>query len=157
MLVVEVNGGFCRKPFECEFLPRPSYSSLFVDITDVHPTPDIYWRYDYARKTFHPPAGDIDDPESEYAIQHRWNEVRNQRQIFLLESDWTQLPDAFPMKAWRERRRWKKYRQELRDLPQKYSGDNPMFVVFPPKPANIIRPSFIGRVKAFIAILRSKG
>lgn len=99
MKIIEVNGGYCRKPFECDFVPRPTYSSLFLDITDVTPQPDEFWRYDYQTKQFFAPGGDINDIHSEYAIMLKWNDIRNQRSIFLIESDWTQLPDcALPAK-----------------------------------------------------------
>lgn len=141
MKIVEVNGGYCRKPFECDFVPRPTYSSLFLDITDVTPQPDEFWRYDYQTKQFFAPGGDINDIHSEYAIMLKWNDIRNQRSIFLIESDWTQLPDcALPAK---EKKAWKKYRQELRDLPNKYADINPVFVVFPIKPNHIIRRTFM--------------
>jgi hypothetical protein len=155
MLIVEVNGGYCRKPFECDFLPRSSYSSLFLDITNVEAKPDEFWRYDYQSKQFYEPSGDVNDISSEYAIRVKWNDVRNQRQIFLLESDWTQLPDCFlPRK---EKLAWKKYRQELRDLPQKYAHTNPVFVVFPIKPTHIIQRTFWQKIVfVFNKIVRGK-
>lgn len=42
--------------------------------------------------------------------------IREYRNRLLVESDWTQLPDA-PLKE-EERKAWKDYRQALRDLPQ---------------------------------------
>lgn len=141
MKIIEVNGGYCRKPFECDFLPRPTYSSLFLDITNVVPQPDEFWRYDYKAKQFFAPDGDINDINSEYSIRLKWNDIRNQRAIFLMESDWTQLPDcSLPEK---EKKAWKEYRQELRDLPQKYANINPVFVVFPIKPSHIIQRTFM--------------
>jgi hypothetical protein len=155
MLVVEVNGGYCRKPFESSFLPRPTYSSLFIDITNTDPQPDEYWRYDYTTKKFVAPEGNINDINSEYTKRLKWNDVRNQRQIFLMESDWTQMPDsALP---WREKLAWRKYRQELRDIPQKYANENPVFVVFPPRPTHIIQRTFLQRlIFVFNRVFRGK-
>jgi hypothetical protein len=51
-----------------------------------------------------------------YQLQNEYmeplQEVRWKRDIFLLESDWTQLPDA-PC----DREAWATYRQALRDFP----------------------------------------
>jgi hypothetical protein len=151
MKIVEVNGGYCRKPFECSFVPVPTYSSLFIDITNVTPQPDEFWAYDYNTKSFKEPEGDMNDPNSDYAIRLKWNDVRNQRQIYLVESDWTQLIDC--QLPWKEKRAWKKYRQELRDLPQKYAGQNPLFIVFPPRPTYIIQRNLVGRIRTFIKLL----
>jgi hypothetical protein len=151
MKIVEVNGGYCRKPFECNFVPVPTYSSLFIDITNVTPQPDEYWSYDYKTKSFKEPEGDMNDHNSDYAIRLRWNDVRNQRQIYLVESDWTQLADC--QLPWKEKRAWRKYRQELRDLPQKYVGQNPLFVVYPPRPTYTLKQNLIGRIKTFIKLL----
>lgn len=54
--------------------------------------------------------------------------IRAQRHRLLVESDWTVLPDS-PL----DQQAWAKYRQELRDLPQKY--DDPTKVVWPTPPA----------------------
>lgn len=155
MKIIEVNGGYCRKPFECDFLPRPTYSSLFLDITNVYPQPNEYWRYDYISKKFFEPSGDVNDCNSEYSIMVKWNDIRNQRSIFLIESDWTQLPDcALPKK---EKKEWAKYRQELRDLPKKYANINPIYVVFPVKPTHIIQRTFIqSLVFVFNKVFRGK-
>ena len=44
-------------------------------------------------------------------------EVRWKRDILLLESDWTQLPDA-PV----DREAWATYRQALRDFPETWTA-----------------------------------
>lgn len=151
MIIIEVNGGYCRRPFECNFVPRPTYSSIFIDVSNVNPRPDEYWRYDYTNKVFVAPEGDVNDFNSEYAKRIKWNDIRNQRHIFLMESDWTQLPDcALP---WREKRAWKKYRQELRNIPQKYSNENPVYVVFPPRPTYIIKQNLFQQIILFIKLL----
>jgi hypothetical protein len=53
------------------------------------------------------------------------------RNKLLLESDWTQLPDAVLTPE--ERAAWQAYRQLLRDIPQDYA--NPGNVIFPERPA----------------------
>lgn len=51
----------------------------------------------------------------------------------LKESDWTQMPDS-PLSD-SKKTEWAIYRQELRDLPTKYSNkDNIDTIVFPSKP-----------------------
>lgn len=46
--------------------------------------------------------------------------VRTQRDRELRESDWTQQPDS-PLTP-QQRSAWARYRQDLRDLPQRYAG-----------------------------------
>lgn len=154
MLVVEVSNGFCKKPFECDFLPRSTFASIFIDVTDSKVTPDEYWQYNHANKTFTPPPmtnGSVDYTSVEY-IMAKWNDVRNHRNVLLMESDWTQIPDA-PL-GFFEKLKWKKYRRALRDVPQ--TIDNPVFFQFPPKPSSTIRPSVIQSVSIlFKSLFRS--
>lgn len=49
--------------------------------------------------------------------EERWEIVRNSRNLELQKSDWTQLPDTALPEG--ERVRWKRYRHELRGIPQK--------------------------------------
>lgn len=157
MLIIEVNNGFCRKPFECDYVPVPTFTSFFVDVTNVEPKPDEYWTYNYSTKKFTPPpkteCGCDIDYASDYMIKAKWNDVRNQRNIFLMESDWTQLPDS-PL-SWFEKQKWKTYRKYLRDIPQKHIG-NPVFVQFPPKPSNIMQAPFWFTFKKFVGLLIRK-
>ena len=51
------------------------------------------------------------------------NVLRTKRNKLLAESDWTVMPDS-PLSA-EKQDEWKIYRQELRDIPSKYS--NPPF------------------------------
>lgn len=53
---------------------------------------------------------DIPDP---------WIAKRQERNLILQSTDWTQLPDA-PLTI-AQKNAWKTYRQKLRDLPQDYS------------------------------------
>ena len=55
------------------------------------------------------------------------NDIRNQRDLLLAESDWTQVPDA-PV----DQQTWAEYRQALRDVPQQ-SGF-PTDINWPTKP-----------------------
>ena len=52
----------------------------------------------------------VDPPE--WATSYKWNRLRETRNDFLVQSDWTQVSDA-PVDA----DAWKTYRQTLRDLP----------------------------------------
>ena len=54
-------------------------------------------------------------------IRDAWEAVRAERDRRLAASDWTQLPDAQLPDA--QRAAWKKYRQALRDLPERLSDD----------------------------------
>lgn len=56
------------------------------------------------------------------------NEVRQKRDLFLVETDWTQLPDV-PTAT---KELWGSYRQALRDIPQQEGF--PKLVTWPEKP-----------------------
>jgi hypothetical protein len=58
------------------------------------------------------------------------NVLRNQRNILLTQSDWTQLPDAALTD--KEKESWSKYRQALRDLPTQFTDLTKL--KFPKKP-----------------------
>jgi hypothetical protein len=57
--------------------------------------------------------------------------LRAERDARLAASDWTQMPDAPLTDA--QRKKWSKYRQELRDLPAKTK--DPSSVKWPKSPA----------------------
>jgi len=59
-----------------------------------------------------------------------WGEVRTERDRRLAACDWTQLADAPFDEA--KKNEWKKYRKDLRDVPQKHP--NPDAVVWPEAP-----------------------
>tara|TARA_R100001163_G_C5063154_1_gene200388 strand:- start:786 stop:1007 length:222 start_codon:yes stop_codon:yes gene_type:complete len=60
-------------------------------------------------------------------------DLRNTRDIFLKESDWTQVPDS-PLSD-SKKAEWATYRQTLRDMPGTYSSEtDPLKVVWPDKP-----------------------
>jgi hypothetical protein len=58
------------------------------------------------------------------------NALRGRRDELLAKSDWTQGSDS-PLSD-EQKAEWRKYRQELRDLPEKY--DHPVWCVFPDIP-----------------------
>lgn len=70
--------------------------------------------------------------ESEIAAdtEQKWVNIRSQRNIYLLESDWTQLVDS-PITGTPLQALWKEYRQALRDIT---NYPNPDVVVWPQKP-----------------------
>jgi hypothetical protein len=69
------------------------------------------------------------DAEIEAADKkNAWVELRKRRHALLLDSDWTQVPDA-PV----DREAWAVYRQQLRDLPK--NTTDPRNPVWPTTPA----------------------
>jgi hypothetical protein len=76
---------------------------------------------------------DILKPESPPEIKAppiTWEIIRAQRNEFLRQSDWTQLPDAPLTKE--QNVAWKTYRQSLRDIPNTFS--TPESVKWPEAP-----------------------
>lgn len=65
--------------------------------------------------------------ENENSIQ--WQNIRNERNKLLLESDWTQLTDS-PLTP-ENKSEWESYRQELRDVT---SQSDPKNIIWPSKP-----------------------
>lgn len=68
------------------------------------------------------------DTEAE-AQEKAFKALRSQRDMLLLQSDWTQLQDAPLTDA--QRQSWATYRQSLRDLPATFDINN---IVYPEKP-----------------------
>jgi len=60
-------------------------------------------------------------------VDKAWTELREQRNLLLSKTDWTQVPDA-PV----DKQAWATYRQELRDLPD--NTQDPREVVWPTPP-----------------------
>lgn len=162
--VVEVVQGFCKKPFWCDFVPKSMFGMLFVDITNLETKPDEFWKYNYDTKTFSPPDRDLNDLTHPDSILMGWIQVRQTRQIRLMESDWTQLCDA-PVSKY-EKKVWAKYRQELRDLPQKCHDIHPSLLNWPISPDRLLIDrsfslkhwiiGFAGYIKDFIRLLISE-
>lgn len=65
----------------------------------------------------------VENPTDEWL----WHHIRLERNKLLAECDWTMLPDANV-----NIEIWKKYRQELRDLPS--MNKDPNKITFPKKP-----------------------
>jgi hypothetical protein len=61
-------------------------------------------------------------------INSAWNELRKGRLNLLIDSDWTQVPDA-PVNT----SDWASYRQQLRDLPA--NTTDPRNVIWPSQPS----------------------
>lgn len=69
--------------------------------------------------------------EIQSEINSRWESIRSQRNIYLLESDWTQLSDS-PLSN-QKQIEWQIYRQTLRDIT---NADSPHGIMWPEKPSN---------------------
>jgi hypothetical protein len=70
---------------------------------------------------------DLDADASAAKVGAQWNAIRAERNKLLVESDWTQLPDA-PVDA----PAWATYRQALRDVT---TQANPFAVIWPESPS----------------------
>lgn len=71
---------------------------------------------------------DLSADESAAKVGAQWNVIRAERNKLLVESDWTQLPDA-PVDA----AAWATYRQALRDVT---TQANPFAIVWPQGPSS---------------------
>ena len=69
---------------------------------------------------------DDDNPIIEAKLISRMRAKRNK---LLAKSDWTQTPDVPQETIWK----WKTYRQDLRDIPQKQT--DPTNITWPTKPS----------------------
>ena len=58
-----------------------------------------------------------------------WDNIRADRDQRLADTDWTQTPDVPQETIWK----WKTYRQDLRDIPQKQT--DPTNITWPTKPS----------------------
>jgi len=75
-----------------------------------------------------PSKAELDKLSDEVDAEIAWITIKKNRNKLLAESDWTQISDV-PKKT---QKKWKEYRQSLRDIPQFF--EDPDFVVFPEKP-----------------------
>lgn len=69
-------------------------------------------------------------------LQWLLNELRSSRNLKLMQSDWTQLPDVPLTDA--KKAEWAVYRQQLRDLPSTVTGlnsDRTISANYPVEPA----------------------
>ena len=69
------------------------------------------------------------ETELQIDLENRWRSVRSERNKFLSESDWTQLPDS-PLTP-EKKTEWSSYRQQLRDVTSQLDPNN---IVWPIKP-----------------------
>lgn len=74
---------------------------------------------------------EIEDKNNEELI-NKWNNIRSRRNELLRQSDIYVLVDRWNSMTIEKQQEWSIYRQELRDLPNKFS--NPDSVVFPNVP-----------------------
>jgi len=93
-----------------------------IDITGLNPMPEEGWSYDGS--SFAPPVPDV-----EYA----WQILREMRDRYLAQSDWTQFPDVQATMEEEKKAAWAVYRQALRDLPA--NTTDPFNVTWPVPPA----------------------
>ena len=59
-----------------------------------------------------------------------WENIRKKRNFLLKSTDWTVSPGSSVDQA-----QWSAYRQNLRDIPQKYKNESPNKVMWPIKPS----------------------
>jgi hypothetical protein len=143
--------GIVRGTFEASQLPYGQPGICYVDITDFETPPNVMDEYNPARNTFSPSTV-YTDPTHPKNIEYMWTAIRATRCNGLYSTDHTQAPD-YPNKVMQKR--YRKYRQELRDLPQKYS--NPYDVVFPTEPNKCrIEFTFFERLQNVWAVIKTK-
>ena len=61
---------------------------------------------------------------------NNWQNIRKKRNFLLKSTDWTVSPGSSVDQA-----QWSAYRQNLRDIPQKYKNISPDKIVWPIKPS----------------------
>ena len=74
-------------------------------------------------------TADAADTPPTPTLDQQWAIVRADRDLRLKETDWTQTPDVPQETIWK----WKTYRQDLRDIPQKQTDPNN--ITWPTKPS----------------------
>ena len=126
----EVNGGMVRDLLLADFVPMGRPGVEWVDITDLSPEPQRGWLYDAGSRKFTPNKNN--DPYDPIMLREAWSVVRQTRAIMLSETDYTQLKD-YP--DWIYKRRYREYRQDLRDIPEIF--DDPYKVIYPNEPQKV--------------------
>jgi len=76
---------------------------------------------------------DFTSAELAESVQSAWTQLRLERDQFLAESDWTELPSVKANRSAEWAADWDKYRQALRDITDNTSIDK---VVWPEKPSS---------------------
>lgn len=77
-------------------------------------------------------TGLYDNTPTEEEIEGPFEEVRSIRDNLLVDSDWTQLPDAPLNEA--EKESWRIYRQDLRDITEDVDSDGLLDPIWPTDP-----------------------
>jgi hypothetical protein len=72
---------------------------------------------------------DASTEEIEFRINTQWNQIRSDRNQYLQQCDWTQLPDS-PLTV-EKKQEWATYRQSLRDVTNQ---EDPFNIIWPTKP-----------------------
>jgi hypothetical protein len=75
------------------------------------------------------------ESEIQDLINQKWINIRSQRNVYLAESDWTQMTDS-PLSELKKEE-WKQYRQSLRDIT---NFDSPDHVIWPERPSSVDPP-----------------
>lgn len=70
---------------------------------------------------------ELSDEDKAERLSSTWDQIRNERNERLKQSDWTQVQDS-PV----DRNAWAEYRNALRNIPQ--DNDNPLNIVWPVEP-----------------------
>jgi len=100
--------------------------NFIVDVEDDFEMMGYITSYDFGSKNIVQVKEDLSGLPGQEEID--LENLRNQRNRLLVESDWTQLPDI-PETI---KNAWQTYRQELRDITKTYQS--PDTVVWPTKP-----------------------
>jgi hypothetical protein len=123
----EISFGIVRYVFEAPEAPLGWPGVYYHDVTDYNPKPEIFDEYNPSTQQFTKPESN--DPNDPGNLRRAWNGVINTRNTALNLSDYTQMSD-FPDKVMQKR--YRKYRQELRDIPQ--NNSSPYGIKFPLEP-----------------------
>lgn len=103
-------------------LPEMHPSLVWVDVTDLDPAPAEGWAY--VNSAFAPPPG----PSADELMRT----LRAERDRRLAKSDIMVMPDRWETYTADQRAAWAKYRNELRDLPER--TDDPAAPQWPAYP-----------------------
>lgn len=113
----EISYGIVRYVFQAPEIPLGWPGLYYHDITDYDPRPEVFDEYNPSTQQF--TKSKSKDPNDPYNLKLAWDGIRNIRNTALNLSDYTQMPD-FPDKVMQKR--YAKYRQQLRDIPQNNSS-----------------------------------
>ena len=113
----EISYGVVRYIVEAPEAPLGWPGVYYHDVTEYNPKPEVFDEYNPSTQQFTKPESN--DPNHPTNLKRAWDGVRNTRNTQLNLSDYTQMLD-FPDRVMQKR--YKKYRQELRDVPQNYSS-----------------------------------